>query len=110
MLLLWCIKGVNVHVCRNQSRLHPEAPVSSLIRILGYVVPATVPVISTAIIGLTWWGYEHFYFANKRDFDRTLWLQAENCDRCDLECLRGGMLHDLRKRYLKLETTMADVM
>lgn len=43
-----------------------------------------------------------FDYRNRADFNAEAWSKAENCSGtfCEQECVRGGMVSDLQRRYL----------
>ncbi len=60
-------------------------------------------MVALALFGLSWGLRELLDFSNKANFDPVIWHESQNCGRdgCDAACIRGAMLRDLKKNYLK---------
>ncbi len=70
---------------------------ASLIRL------AKVLLVLLFLLGGAVWGLRTIFdYRNKADFNAEAWSKAENCTGalCEQECIRGGMVSDLQRRYL----------
>lgn len=77
-----------------------------LIKKIGKIILiVTLSLISICvIIGALGYYYLYVYPFDNAKFDRAIWVEAEST-KIEGECIRGGMVGDLKRNYLKIGIT-----